>query len=250
VNDDRGLAGILAVMPAGRCGLTRRGMVGGLTATVVLGAASRALADSAPDPAPDPGLDASHGTRRLAAQVTSLYRDKSARSVDRTMAHFARSPMLYTDATLGWYMPTWESLRATFEQYMPTWPATARSYPTRVIGSERSAIVEFTNSPELFGHELRVVAAVDFRDGLVTRQVDYWDGRHFGIDATNELRTEEDKFPPAFGEDVVTDQSSPVVRAIARRLVAGETTGLFSADAVLEDLALRAQIIGRSAIEA
>jgi hypothetical protein len=165
------------------------------------------------------------------------------------MAHFARSPMFYTDATLGWYMPTWDALRAVFQEYMPNWPKTARSYPTRVIGDERSAVVMFTDSPELFGHEIRIVAAVDFRAGKVMRQVDYWDGRHFGIDATNQLRVPASQYPPTYGEDVVDSQSSPVVRSVAARLVAGDFAGLFADDAVLEDLALRVEIIGRQAIE-
>jgi hypothetical protein len=195
-------------------------------------------------------LDAGHGTPRLVAQVTSLYRDKSAADVDLTMTHFARSPMFYTDATLGWLIPTWDGLRAVFQQYMPNWPKTARSYPTRVIGDERSAVVVFTDSPELFGHEIRIVAAVDFsRDGKVIRQVDYWDGRHFGIEATQQLRAQAGGHDlPTYGEDVVGSQSSPVVRTVAARLVAGDVTDLFAADAVFEDLALRTQIVGRQAI--
>lgn len=196
----------------------------------------------------------SHATTRVAELVESLFRDKTSRSVERTMAHFARKPMFYSDATLGWYMPTWEDLRATFAQFMPTWPATARSYPTRIIGDERSAIVLFTNTPELFGNELRVVAALDFRDGLVVRQVDHWDGRHFGTDATDALRVPADQFPRTFGEDVVGDQSSSALRdAVARLNTAldrGDTTGLFTEDAVFEDLALRTRIVGRQAIDA
>jgi hypothetical protein len=60
---------------------------------------------------------------------------------------------------------------------MPTWPNSAHSYSTRIIGDKRSAIVMFTDSPELFGHEIRVVAPVDLSNGLVVREVDYWDGR-------------------------------------------------------------------------
>ncbi|MFC0543024.1 hypothetical protein [Kutzneria chonburiensis] len=225
--------------------LTRRTMmVGALAATAVVAGGGVAEAGTTEE------LEAGHATPRLVRQVTSLYRDKSTASVDRTMAHFARSPMFYTDATLGWYLPTWQSLRDVFQQYMPTWPKTARSYPTRLIGDERSAIVVFTDSPELFGHEIRIVAAVDFRDGKVIRQVDYWDGRHFGIEATNALRVPAEQYPPTYGENVVEDQSSPVVQAVAAKLVAGDTDGLFAADAVLEDLALRTQIVGRQAIEA
>ena len=225
--------------------LTRRGVLGALAVAAVGMAQPMAHADTVAEP----GLDASHGTPQLAAQVTSLYRAKSTAQVDRAMAHFARSPMFYTDATLGLYMPTWDSLRAVFQQDMPTWPKTARTYPTRVIGDERSAVVMVTDSPEMFGHEIRLFAAVDFRAGKVIRQVDYWDGRHFGIEATDQLRQPVGQYPPTFGEDVVGDQSSPVVKAVAARLVAGDTSGLFSADAILEDLALRSQIVGPQPIE-
>jgi hypothetical protein len=227
--------------------------MGAIAATTLAGPVAAAAAAAKPG-APDAVLDGSHATARVTQLVTSLFRDKTSRSVDATMAHFSRNPMFYTDATLGWYMPTWEALRAVFAQYMPNWPATARSYPTRIIGDERSAIVIFTDSPELFGHEIRLIAAVDFRDGRVVRQVDYWDGRHFGIEATNQLRVPQAQFPPTYGEDVVREQSSPVLRRAAARLNAalgaGETAGLFTTDATFEDLALRTRLAGSQAIDA
>ncbi|MGW4490140.1 hypothetical protein ACWEOE_40805 [Amycolatopsis sp. NPDC004368] len=231
--------------------LTRRGVLGGaVAATALVGLAVPAAAAARTE---DPVLESGHATPRVMDLVTRLFRDKTSRSVDRTMAHFARKPMYYTDATLGWYLPTADALRAVFEQYMPTWPATARSYATRIIGDEHSAIVQFTDSPELFGHEIRILAAVDFRDGKVIRQVDYWDGRHFGIEAAAALRVPPAQFPRAFGEDVIASQSSSVVRQVAVKLNAGlgrgDVTGLFTDEAVFEDLALRTRIVGRQAIE-
>jgi hypothetical protein len=38
-----------------------------------------------------------------------------------------------------------------FEQYMPKWPPTGLSYPNRISGDMRSALVAFTDTPELFG---------------------------------------------------------------------------------------------------
>jgi hypothetical protein len=199
-------------------------------------------------------VDADHATPQVIRTVTQLFRDKTSRSVDRTMRHFAREPMFYTDATLGWQYPTWGSLKSAFAEFMPAWPETARSYPTRIIGDERSAIVLFTNTPELFGHELRVVAAVDFRHGKVVRQVDYWDGRHFGIDATNDLRVSEPEFPQTYGENLVGNPSSLILRAtvdhLAEALNRGDATGLFAPDAVFEDLALRTRLAGSIAINA
>src|ERR1700742_1258847 len=158
---------------------TRRAVLtgaGAIAATVLAGAASPAL-PSVPLPLPDPPQDVTHATPLLAQRVNSLFRDKTARDVDGFMSHFSGNRLYYTDATLGWYVPNWTALKAVFAQYMPTWPDTARSYATRIIGDEHSAIVEFTDSPELFGHEIRAIAAVDFQNGLVVREVDYWDGR-------------------------------------------------------------------------
>jgi hypothetical protein len=236
--------------------LTRRGMLGtmaALTATAAVGAVSPATA-AAVAPVPDPSLDDSHATAEVSRLVTGMYRDKTSRSADRTMTHFAHNPVFYTDAILGSYASDWDVMKATFAQYMANWPDTARTYPTRIIGDERSAMVLFTDSPELFGHEIRVIAPFDFRDGLIVRQVDYWDGRHFGIDATNRLRVPADQFPTTFGEDVVHDQSSPVLRNAATRLNAalgsGDVTGLFTTDAIFEDLTLRTRLVGALAIDA
>jgi hypothetical protein len=241
---------------------TRRAMLGGsgaiAAATILSGmttsAARAAAANASRTPLPDPPQDVAHASPLLVQRVNALFRDKTARDVDGFMSHFSRNPLYYTDGTLGWYVPSWATLRATFAQYMPTWPDTARSYATRIIGDENSAIVEFTDSPELFGHEIRAIAAVDFRDGLIVREVDYWDGRHFGIDAVNALRTPDDRFPTTYGEEYIAEHSSPALRRVLDRLRAalavGDTTGLFAEDAVFEDLALHSAFAGTSAIAA
>ena len=241
---------------------TRRAVVLGGTgaiaaATILAGPASPALAavpSASPVPLPDPPQDVTHATPLLVQRVNSLFRDKTARDVERFMSHFSQNPLYYTDATLGWYVPRWAALQATFAQYMPTWPDTARSYATRIIGDEDSAIVEFVDSPELFGHEIRAIAAVDFRNGLIVREVDYWDGRHFGIDAVNALRTPDAQFPTTYGEEYIAERSSPALRRVLDRLraalAAGDTTGLFAEDAVFEDLALHTEFAGTLAIDA
>jgi hypothetical protein len=242
--------------PTRRAVLGRAGAVA--AATVLAGTASPALA-SAPStrpvvPLPDPPQDVGHATPLLVQRVNNLFRDKTARDVDGFMSHFSRNSLYYTDATLGWYVPGWSALQAVFAQYMPTWPDTARSYATRIIGDENSAIVEFTDSPELFGHEIRAIAAVDFQDGLIVREVDYWDGRHFGIAAVNALRTPDAQFPTTYGEEHVVERSSRALRPVLDRLRAalavGDTTGLFAEDAVFEDLALHTEFAGTLAIDA
>jgi len=233
------------------------GGAGAIAAATVLAGTTPALASipsAPPVRLPDPPQDVTHATPLLVQRVNSLFRDKTARDVDGFMSHFSQDPLYYTDATLGWYIPNWAALKAIFAQYMPTWPHTARSYATRIIGDENSAIVEFVDSPELFGHEIRAIAAVDFRDGLIVREVDYWDGRHFGTAATNALRTPVAQFPTTFGEQYIAERSSPALRRVLDRLRAalavGDTTGLFAEDAVFEDLALHTEFAGTLAIDA
>ena len=244
--------------------LTRRAVVlgslggaGAIAAATVLAGTTPALGSiprTPPVPLPDPPQDVTHATPLLVQRANSLFRDKTARDVDGFMSHFSQDPLYYTDAVLGWYVPSWAALKAIFAQYMPTWPGTARSYATRIIGDENSAIVEFTDSPELFGHEIRAIAAVDFRNGRVVREVDYWDGRHFGIGAVNALRTPDAQFPTTYGEEHIAECSSPALRQLLGRLraalAAGDTSGLFATDAIFEDLALHAEFAGALAIDA
>src|SRR5882724_1165864 len=99
-----------------------------------------------------PGLASAATARDVDELVTAIFRDKSSRDVDWFMAHFSQQALTYTDGTLGAQFATWAALRAAFAQLMPTWPATSRSYPTKILGDTRSAMVFFTDSPELFGH--------------------------------------------------------------------------------------------------
>ena len=139
---------------------------------------------------------------------------------------------------------------------MPKWPAAGLSYPTRILGDERSAVVAFTDTPELFGAEIRTFAAIDIKDGKIVRWVDYWDGRHFGAELAVKLRTPSDKFPTDLKGATVPDNATPKIRAAADTLHAAfasndakAAAALFSSDAVYEDMTLRTQILGRLAIE-
>jgi hypothetical protein len=137
---------------------------------------------------------------------------------------------------------------------MPTWPGTARSYATRITGDEHSTIVEFTDSPKLFRHEIRAIAAVDFHHGPIMRKVDSWDGRRFGIAAIHAPRTSDLRFPTAFGEEHLAERSSPARRRTLGRLrvalTVGDTAGLFAEDTVFGDLAPHTEFTGASAIDA
>jgi hypothetical protein len=202
-----------------------------------------------------PGLASAATAHDVDELVTAIFRDKSSRDVDRFMAHFSQQVLTYTDATLGAQFPTWTALRAAFAQLMPTWPATSRSYPTKILGDTRSAMVFFTDSPELFGHELRVIAPIDFVAGKIVREVDYWDGRHFGVAATQAIRTPPDLFVTEFGEGKVGERSAATLRGVASALAdalsAGDTAGaaaLFATNATFDDLTLHTSVVGQPAI--
>ena len=200
-------------------------------------------------------VDVTHATKDSAAFFHSFFTAKSRHDVDASMNHFSSSTLTYIDATLGWAFYTPGALRDVWMQYMPKWPATGLSYPIRILGDERSALVVFTDTPELFGAEIRTLAAIDIKDGKIVRWVDYWDGRHFGAALAAKLRTPSDKFPTDF-EATVPGNASPKIRAAANKLHAAfagndakAAVALFRSDAVYEDMTLRTQILGRRAIE-
>ena len=201
-------------------------------------------------------VDASHATAKASAFFHSVFTAKSRHDVDATMDHFSRTTLTYMDATLGWAFYTHEGLRGVFAQYMPQWPPSGVSYPTRILGDEHSALVAFTNTPELFGGELRVLAAIDIKDGKIVRWIDYWDSRHFGAKLAATLRAPADKFPTDFKESSAADNASARIRDVASRLQGAlasndskTAASLFSTDAVYEDMTLRTQVLGRLAIE-
>jgi hypothetical protein len=195
--------------------ISRRSALAGLGGAGATLAAVAALAPGAAAVAPVPADPVTAGpvpARTMSAPPAtdrlfrSFFAAKSAHSPDRTMAFFDPDNTTYIDGTLGWAFPTWASLKALFEQYMPKWPPAARSYPTKILGGDHGATVFFTNTPEEFGHEIRGIAVVDIRGGQFARWIDYWDGRHFGVTATESLRLPASKFPADFGESKVGQQ--------------------------------------------
>src|SRR5258705_111298 len=165
-------------------------------------------------------VDVTEATKESAVFFHSFFTAKSRHDVDATMNHFSKSRLTYIDATLGWPFYTHGALRDVYVQYMPKWPARGLSYPSRILGDERSALVAFTDTPELFGAEIRSLAAIDIMNGKIVRWVDYWDGRHFGTELAAKLRTPSDKFPTDFKDATVPGNASSKIRAAANRLQA------------------------------
>jgi ketosteroid isomerase-like protein len=201
-------------------------------------------------------VDISHASDEASAFFASFFTAKSRHDVAETMKHFSPNLVTYTDATLGWPLDGFDFVKGVFSQYMPNWPKTGLSYPTRIIGGAGSAVVAFTDTPELFGGELRILGAVDFKNGKIVRWVDYWDSRSFDDDLDKKMRTPEEKFPTDFKESAIAVTASPKIRSIASQLQSAFATAdakaassLFSYDAVYEDMTLRTQLLGRAEIE-
>jgi hypothetical protein len=200
-------------------------------------------------------VDTSHATPQVTAFFKSYFTAKSEHKPVPTTEHFSEAHLTYIDAALGWPFYSKKAMTEVFEQFMPKWPPTGLSYPTRISGDLHSAVVAFTDTPELFGGEIRILAAADFRDGKVVRWIDYWDGRSFGAETAAKMRTPPDKFPTNFDYDVASDGASPKIKEVAQKLAGAFAAGdvaaadaLFSSDAVYLDRALRVRILGKEAI--
>jgi hypothetical protein len=175
---------------------------------------------------------------------------KSQHKPDDLMTHFAKEKVLYIDCSSGGLWPSWDSLDKVFHTFLPKAKPEALSYPTRILGDRHSALVAFTDTPELFGHELRILGAVSFDDGgKIVRWMDYWDGRSSQV--RNTLKA---TYPSDFHDDIgnatgrIHDTAKKLAQAFAAA-DAGTSTAMFSNDAVYEDMALHTQILGRLAIQ-
>ena len=197
----------------------------------------------------------SHATPQVTSFFKSYFTAKSEHKPVPTTDHFSEAHLTYIDAALGWPFYNKKGMTEIFEQFMPKWPPTGLSYPTRISGDMHSAVVAFTDTPELFGGEIRILAAIDFKDGKVVRWIDYWDGRSFGAELAEKMRTPPDKFPTNFDYDVASEGASAKIKDVSQKLAAAFAAGdaaaagaLFSYDAIYLDRALRARILGKAAV--
>jgi hypothetical protein len=194
--------------------------------------------------------DVSHATPGAAAAFRRFFVSKSAHRPAELMANFNKTGVLYIDVTSGGIWPNWDALDKIFSGFLPKAPPAAMSYPVRILGDGRSALVAFTDTPELFGRELRILGAVSFDEhGKIIRWMDYWDGRSSG--AKNTIGP---NYPTDFHDDVgnATGRIAETAAKLQKAFAAGDAAAaaaLFSPDAVYEDMALHGQILGRLAIQ-
>jgi hypothetical protein len=189
---------------------------------------------------------------RLHDVFEKFFDTKTAGDVDGTMAYFAPDMASYIDATLGWDFDSYAALKAVFERYMPTWAPPARSYASKVLAGEDSALVHMVDTPELFGGELRVLAAVDFVDGRIVRWVDYWDSSAYDSELYDRLRTPVGSFPRDLKDTQIATRAAgelvEAATALQRAFATADASAAAAAmhtDVVLVDMALRTQVIGR-----
>src|SRR6516162_3681305 len=201
-------------------------------------------AANASDGPPYPDIaDVSHATAEAAGFFRSYFTAKTSKDIEATHAHFDPDKTVYFDATLGWGWTTNADLRKVWEQFMPGWRADAKSYPTQILGDMTSAVVFMTDTPELFGGEIRAIAVIDMEDGKIIRWVDYWDGRGFPTDLARSMRVPEEVYPHDLGASTVTDRKGKIAE-VAHELAAALAVGdghrageLFTYDAQFEDMA-------------
>ena len=166
------------------------------------------------------------------------------------MTYFDKDSVLYIDASSGNIWPSWDSLNDVFHAFLPPAPAAALSYPLRIVGDEHSALVEFEDTPELFGRELRILGSITFnRRGKIARWIDYWDGR-----SSARATAVTASYPTDFHDSILN--AAPAVKtavtALQNAFAAGDATtatALFSFDAVLEDMAAHLRIRGTLQIQ-
>ena len=202
--------------------------------------------------------DTTHATPATVHFFDAFFTAKSKAEVDTTMQYFSPDLATYTDSTVGTSFG-FSALKDLFTNYMPNW-GEGRSYPTRILGNleggNGSALVAFTNTPELFGSETRVLSAVDIRNGEIVRWLDYWDSTSLDNATYAQLRTPSDKFPTDFKDNAVGEAASKEIQSVSVQLSRAFAQGdakaaaaLFTYDAVFEDMSLRTEIQGRTGIE-
>ena len=202
-------------------------------------------------PYPAGVTDTSHCTQQVAEIFQGFYTAKSEHNAKQLMSYFSRANAYYIDASSGGIWPSWDALNNFFTPYFASGlPADAISYPLRVVGDARSAMVEFEDAPAFFGHELRILGSVTFDSNhKIIRWIDYWDGRSsltqntIGSTYPTDFRDSEQRA----GAGVVK-----VAAALQAAFAAGDAAAavaLMSFDVVHEDMAAHTRVRGQLQVQ-
>jgi hypothetical protein len=197
--------------------------------------------------------DTSHATDRVADIFEGFFTAKSLHDGNKMVSFFARDPVLYIDAGLGFAWPSRASLTQVWTNPpFSSAPPDALSYPVRVIGDCRSALIEFVDTPKLLGKEFRFLSSITFNDKCqIVRWIDYWDGRS---SQTKLPIGTLGPYPTDFHDSVVN--ASRTIKKAAQALQDAFSAGdaakaalLFTPDAVFEDMALHTRVEGQGQIQ-
>jgi hypothetical protein len=194
-----------------------------------------------------PGVtDTSHCTPEVAEIFRGFFTAKSEHDVPRVMSYFSQANTTYIDACLGIALTSWDEVNDEFTSLFPKLPASALSYPLRIVGDARSAAVEFVDTPAFFGFEIRALSPVVFdSQGKIIRWVDYWDGR-----SSLHLNTITSTYPTDFRDSEQNAGPAAVraAQALQAAFAAGDATAavaLMSPDVVHEDMAAHTRVRGQ-----
>ncbi len=199
--------------------------------------------------------DTTHATTGVARIVKGFFAAKSLHHAADMVAFFAPAPdpVIYIDAGLGLTWPSQAALLAVWSSAsFADAPPNGLSYPLRIIGDERSAVIEFVDTPPLLGSEFRFLSSLTFdRHGKIVRWIDYWDGRSSLVDLPIGTLG---PYPTDFRDD--QGRASRAITSASQQLEAAFAAGdaaaaaqLFTPDAVFEDMALHTRVEGQLQIQ-
>jgi limonene-1,2-epoxide hydrolase len=200
--------------------------------------------------------DTRHANTEAVNFIQSFFAAKNSHNVEATMEFISPDLSVYADVTLGWELVGFGGLKDVWALYMPEW-GVGLSYPTRIVGhiedGEGSVLIAFTDTPELFGGELRVFGSIDVRNHKITRWADCWDSAAMAAETYAALKRPEPEIALALRSEEAP--SAERIRLVSRRLAEALSSGdvnsaanLFSYDGIFEDLALNTHVQGRNGI--
>jgi hypothetical protein len=235
------------MLRAGAAAGTAAALGAGLFATGAARAATTAGKGTRGLPYPPDVTDTSHCTPGAAALFRGFFAAKSRHDLTALMSYFSATNVTYIDASLGISLTSRAEVDATFGSAFTTAPASAISYPLRIVGGTGSAAIDLVDTPDFFvPQELRALSAVTLDSrGKIVRWVDYWDGRSALIP-----NTITSSYPADF-KDSEQNADPAIVQAAARlqaAFAAGDAAAavaLMSYDVVHEDMAARTRIRGQ-----
>jgi hypothetical protein len=219
----------------------------GLFATGTARAATTAGKGTQGLPYPPDVTDTSHCSPGAAALFRGFFAAKSRHDITALMSYFSATNVTYIDASLGISLTSRAAVESTFRSAFATAPASAISYPLRIVGDTGSAAIDLVDTPDFFvPQELRALSSVTLDSrGKIVRWVDYWDGRSALI--PNAITS---SYPADFKDseqhaDLAVIQAAHKLQAAFAAGDAAAAVALMSYDVVHEDMATHTRVRGQ-----